>query len=774
MVDTPLPPQLREAEQFLFLLACPLDEPPEGDIAAATKHTFQVFPEAQGSTARPDSRYGTLAEHSQWLQRENERGAGVFVCVHEMDESGRRRSANFKRIRSVVADLDDGIPDQPWPCLPTMIVHTSPGKQHVYWVVGDDMTSEQYVGIQDRLIADWKSDKQVKDVTRVLRLPGFYHRKNVVPHMVTFEVPGNDPKVYRAATLSRVFPPVTKNRGRAISSAATCEVLQPSLTIAANGKKKKTLDEVAEALTHLDADDRETWVKYGHAIKRDHGEVGRDVWLDWSAKSTLYDADEAASKWASFDVSDMSADRVTCGTIVHEAKQLTARDLTAAALSTSSTVKGLAGDEVREFAGKSQDPSSIKNIAIFLQEAGIEPWHNDFNNEDYLRNAAGIDTRVTDTTARDLRMRMHSAGLRVSAEFCNETLLWIASKTTAHPVRRYLEGYNWSGADKDKKGEWDGVPRLDRWLHKYCGAEDTEYHRLVGSKWMIAAVRRVREPGCKFDNMLVLEGAQNAGKSSVFRILAGDAWFTDGMSAGSPSKETIEATCGKWIVECAELAGLTKRDVNEVKQALSKQSDRARLSYGRFPVEVPRQFVICGTTNSTKYLMDVTGGRRFWCVATGAIDLVGLRRDRDQLWAEAAHRETKRERIYLKDAEFDLATVEQAKREIDDPLEIHVEELIGGFNGGIIWKKDMFAALGFENVAKGSATIGAKLSPIMAKYGFRSGRIQDKSESEGKQRQRHCFIADPTVTAGCEAPPPVRVLTLVPQDRDRGKPAYFK
>lgn len=322
-----------------------------------------------------------------------------------------------------------------------------------------------------------------------------------------------------------------------------------------------------------------------------------------------------------------------------------------------------------------------------------------------------------------MKMQMHLAGLRVSTEFCNDTIAWIASKRTAHPVRHFLAGL-----------EWDGTPRLDRWLHTYCGAEDNEYHRLVGSKWMIATVRRVEKPGCKFDNMLVLEGAQNAGKSTVFSTLAGREWFSDGISAGAPAKETIELTGGKWIVECAELAGLSKRDVNEVKQTLSKQTDKARLSYGRFAVEIPRQFSFCGTTNSLKYLMDVTGGRRFWGAATGRIDLKALERDRTQLWAEATVREAQDERIYLKDAEFDLATAEQEKREVDDPMEIQVEELIGDFKHGVIIKSELFRALGFENAAKGGGTIGTKLGPIMTKYGWGDGRPSDGA------RQRRCYV----------------------------------
>ena len=390
-------------------------------------------------------------------------------------------------------------------------------------------------------------------------------------------------------------------------------------------------------------------------------------------------------------------------------------------------------------------------MAIFLHGAGITPWHNEFDHSDYLRNAAGHDTKLSDKAALDLRMRLNKAGVRVSAEFCNDTIVWMASRTTAHPVRDYLAGL-----------VWKREPRLDMFLHTHCGAEDNEYHRLVGAKWLIAAVRRVREPGCKFDNILVFEGAQNAGKSSVFRILAGDEYFTDGVAVGVGPKETIELTGGKWIAESAELSGLSKRDVNEVKQALSKQSDMARLSYGRFPTEILRQFVMCGTTNNAKYLNDVSGGRRFWGVTIGKIDLAALRRDRDQLWAEAAYRESQGERIFLQDAEYDLAVAEQAKREVDDPFEMHVEELLSGFAYGVVWKTDMFKALGYESAAKGGGAVGGKLGPIMAKYGWHDGRVKDKDNDNADRR---CFIKAPVKDVGCDAPPPQRMLALHSKDK---------
>lgn len=191
---------------------------------------------------------------------------------------------------------------------------------------------------------------------------------------------------------------------------------------------------------------------------------------------------------------------------------------------------------------------------------------------------------------------------------------------------------------------WDEKPRLDRWLIDYAGAEDTAYVRAVARAVLVAAVRRARLPGCKIDAMLILEGPQGIGKSVALRTLAvNEDWFTDNVPAGS--REVIEATAGKWIVELSEISGMGKGDVAALKAFLSAREDVGRPAYQREAVKVPRHFVIVGTTSATEYLQDSTGNRRFWPVRVERFDLERLRADRDQLWAEAAVVEAKSEPI---------------------------------------------------------------------------------------------------------------------------------
>ena len=196
-----------------------------------------------------------------------------------------------------------------------------------------------------------------------------------------------------------------------------------------------------------------------------------------------------------------------------------------------------------------------------------------------------------------------------------------------HPVCDYLDGL-----------KWDGIKRIETWLTTVFGAEDNAYTRVVGRVWLLAAVRRVRHPGCKFDTALMFEGKQGIAKSKALRILAvNDVWFSDIDVLGLPMKEQIELTEGTWINELGEMESVRRGKENEkIKAYLSRQRDKSRMAYGHLTETRPRQCVFAGTINYEQYLKDETGSRRYWPIATnGEANLEWLREWRDQLWAEA-------------------------------------------------------------------------------------------------------------------------------------------
>lgn len=181
---------------------------------------------------------------------------------------------------------------------------------------------------------------------------------------------------------------------------------------------------------------------------------------------------------------------------------------------------------------------------------------------------------------------------------------------------------------------WDGVERVGSWLHKYLGVQESEYASRVGTWWLISAVARACQPGCKVDHMLILHGEQGKGKSSAAGILAGPQWFSDTpLTIGD--KDAYLSMDGKLIVEMAELEALNRAESTAIKSFVSSRTDRYRPPYARRAVDVPRRCVFVGTTNHDEILKDDTGDRRFWPVSCGDIDRAGLARDREQLWAEA-------------------------------------------------------------------------------------------------------------------------------------------
>jgi putative DNA primase/helicase len=215
-----------------------------------------------------------------------------------------------------------------------------------------------------------------------------------------------------------------------------------------------------------------------------------------------------------------------------------------------------------------------------------------------------------------------SHGFTASSALVAETVEVIARENGFHPVRIYLEQL-----------KWDGAPRIDDWMTDFLGAEPTPYARLVARFFLIGMVKRVMEPGCKFDYCLVLEGRQGMFKSSALRVLGGE-WFKD-TDLDLQNKDAMTALQGAWLYEIAEMDSLTRAEASKQKSFLSRQVDEFRPPYGRREVRLPRQVVFAGTTNNWEWQKDPTGGRRFWPVEATSIDIGALAGVRDQLFAEA-------------------------------------------------------------------------------------------------------------------------------------------
>jgi len=180
---------------------------------------------------------------------------------------------------------------------------------------------------------------------------------------------------------------------------------------------------------------------------------------------------------------------------------------------------------------------------------------------------------------------------------------------------------------------WDGTERIANVLTDCYGASDSLYTMTASENFFIAMVARVMRPGCKYDQMLILEGKQGILKSSSLEVLAGP-WFAE-LTEQVNSKDFFMCLQGKLILEISEMAAFNKAETERIKQIVSSPTDRYRPPYGRAAKDHPRQCVFVGTTNEQHYLKDNTGARRFWPVECRSIDLKQLAENREQYFAEA-------------------------------------------------------------------------------------------------------------------------------------------
>lgn len=254
----------------------------------------------------------------------------------------------------------------------------------------------------------------------------------------------------------------------------------------------------------------------------------------------------------------------------------------------------------------------------------------------------------------------------------------VADDRRFHPIRDYLNGLP----------SWDVVPRIETLLVRCLQADDTPYVRAVTRKTFAAAVARIYKPGTKFDSVLVFDGVQGIGKSTLFKDLVGDEFYSETLSlTDMDDKSGAEKLQGFWVVEIGELAGMKKADIEKVKAFLSTSDDKYRPSYGKTVESHPRQCIIIASVNGERgYLRDITGNRRFWVVRVHQEEQIKkwnfTAEERDQIWAEAKTIWESGEKLYLEaslskeaeEAQRDAMEVDERQGMVEEYLEALLPE----------------------------------------------------------------------------------------------------
>ena len=238
----------------------------------------------------------------------------------------------------------------------------------------------------------------------------------------------------------------------------------------------------------------------------------------------------------------------------------------------------------------------------------------------------------TDSQESEARAYFESTYSMYSQAKLSDALMIYFKDHTVNPLLDILE-----------KLEWDGKPRVERFLHDVMKADDTDYVRECSRLIFAGGIHRAYEPGCKFDDMIVLIGGQSAGKSTIVRWLNMDDSFFREIKTIS-GKEGIEAIRGVWIGEVAELMAMTRvKEAEAVKAYITSQEDSYRPPYAKHVQTIPRRCMFIGTTNNPQFLTDKTGNRRFYPVKCQSLAYRMYDNEEvvkeyiRQAWAEAVH-----------------------------------------------------------------------------------------------------------------------------------------
>ncbi len=716
MSDAPMLGPMPEDEKTIAFLRMVLPEEGLGHYVVAVKaskgmqHVFLKTINDLGATLFDVDRSG----HDCYF---------ALACYRE---NSSRNAANATYLKSLRLDIDVGKGDGSYAStqdaavgvakfchtasLPRpIIVESGSGGLHVYWPLSRSLPPIEWkpyadglkrLCTQHGLLADAVC---TSDVARVLRAPGTHNRKprvnkkvvvnfldQVQPYPIeTFQHllavapsrPESNVVPLRPATLPSTLGPMP-----AFLEGAPLPSLAPSIAVEQNfapAYGALAAKKCAQLAAMRDTGGRLLEPEWKACIGvLAFCQDGEELAHEWSKGDERYDPTETQRK---FDASKLTGGPITCAHFrglnarCNDCPQtcVTPKQL-GESLFAPTPAEGpkdlrlespFVSWDNSEKGGKR--PKSLTNAFMSMRYFGVVCRYDAFHDKATVEHPelARFGDRLCDAHVRHLRVMMvtehgHDPGF----DTC-----WNAVKTQCErnhydPIVEYLDNLR-----------WDGVHRLDRWLADYLGADHSKLHEAFGRKTLLAAVRRARRPGAKFDFMLVLEGMQGTGKTSAVQMLAGEGNFSEQKILHLDTKAQAEQIAGKWLYEISELAGLHGRAVEDVKQFISRLSDEARPAYGREPVDRPRRCIFIGTTNNQRYLHDETGNRRFWPVKTGAVDLEGLKRDRDQLWAEAAYYEAKGESLFLARELWADATEAQEARRLEDPW----EEVLRGVQGAM-------------------------------------------------------------------------------------------
>jgi hypothetical protein len=525
---------------------------------------------------------------------------------------------------------------------------TAEDKLHLHWRLAKPAMGEalaKFKQARDLATHIVGGDPSNKSIVHPIRWPGSWHRKGE-PRLCRLEAINPDAEIDLDSALD------------ALTKAAKATNLKIDNTQHTPGKPQADIDRVAAALAVIPNNDIHwnEWNRIGMATWRATAgsDDGFKAFDTWSQKSKKYDQEKTTARWKHYFRSPPTA--LGFGTLHHLADQATAQEQEWPDISFDKE-------------GTARLKRTYRNARVAILKLGVICSYDEFHDRmlvggNEINQWAGELSDAVNVILR--QMIVEHFDFDPGKDSVCDAATELCLENRFDPIVDYLNGL-----------DWDGTPRLAGWLITYMGAADTPLNRAVGKLTLVAAVRRVRQPGCKFDQIPVLEGLEGTDKSTSIEILAGTENFSDQTILTASDKEQQELVRGVWLFEIADLAGMRRSEVEKVKAFASRTHDRARPAYGRRRIDAARRCIFIGTTNDDEYLKSETGNRRIWPVRTGTIDVAALRRDRDQLWAEAAEVEAGGISLVLPRELWGKAAEAQDERRQHDPW----DDILAGIPG---------------------------------------------------------------------------------------------
>jgi len=493
---------------------------------------------------------------------------------------------------------------------------------------------------------------------------------------------------------------------------------------------------ILDQLSPLDYQDQGDWFELMQAIHYASGgdDEVKDDWVKWSTSDPNYagDAEVISQRWDSLDENVEGG--IGVGTLFKHVGDAGGTPYLPASMVFKPIGPPVVVTETGEerpiyeplFSRDNQDlPKACYNNALEgLHGLGLDIARDTFTQQDYLRNAAPVGlpdgSTVTDEIVGDIKYFLCKRyGLQAKTSELNEAVTALARLNSYDSLTDHLDNL-----------VWDGTPRVADWIGRYCEVEESLYVRSVGRIFLMGLVARAYAPGVMFQSLVIFEGKQGIGKSTMLKILAGGRSRMKEGIRDIGGKDSMVELLGKWIVEIADLAGFRKTEAEVLKDFISRDVDSVRPPYGRRSIDLPRRCVLAGNTNEGEYLTDTTGNRRYLPVQLRSVNLATLARDRDQLLAEAVQmwkQDPDPKNLQIAESLWTVAAVEQEGRRIEDPWEDLVRTWLNKTNESCV-TTTMILRDGLQRVdgARSASVLETKrISRIMNLLGWQKCKVTD-------------------------------------------------